>query len=236
MDRHGQLCRSTGKAWFHGYAHFTATQDYPAGDLEITFHLGQYAQTIEIGGLVFVNLGQGVDESKLPVTRITYAGREADAPWRKEAEERIEKFRKGDLNVKVVDAQGRPVAGAAVHVKMTPHAYQFGTFLEDPTAWDNADGEKYRQQVLKWFNRVTVPIYWADWGWPKAKDAYLDRARWAKEHGLYTRGHDIVWPELAVDAQRCPPVRERPGEAAAGHSRSLRGYLHELQAVRIRRL
>jgi len=37
----------------------------------------------------------------------TYEGRNADAPWRKEARARIEKIRKAPLKVQVVDAQGK---------------------------------------------------------------------------------------------------------------------------------
>ncbi len=190
----GGFKAAPGANWFKGYASAVAPRDYAAGEFELTFHLGQSAQTVEMGGLMVVNLGQNVAAAQLPVSRITYAGREPEAPWRKAAEARIEKFRKGDLTVKVTDARGQPLAGLPVRVKMTRHAYQFGTFLEDPTAWLNQDGQNYRAYVEKWFNRVTVPVYWADWGWPGAKLPYLERAAWAQEHGFQVRGHNLVWP------------------------------------------
>jgi hypothetical protein len=173
----GSFAAAPGNHWQKSYAYGVAPRDYSAGEFEVTFHLGQCAQTLEIGGMMAVNLGQNVDPRQLPVTRITYAGRELTAPWREEAAARIEKYRKGDLTVRVTDAHGQPMAGAAVHVKMTRHAYQFGTFLEEPTDWQNQDGENYRNHVGKWFNRVTVPVYWSDWGWPAAKRQYLDRGQ-----------------------------------------------------------
>ena len=60
--------------------------------------------------------------------------------------------------------------------------------------WNNQDGRNYRSQVEKWFNRVTVPVYWADWGWPSTRQKYLNRAAWAQAHGFHIRGHNIVWP------------------------------------------
>ncbi|NBP09197.1 MAG: hypothetical protein EBU76_12170, partial [Gammaproteobacteria bacterium] len=39
----------------------------------------------------------------------TYSGRDATAAWRARAAERIEKYRKGDLTVRVVDASGAEV-------------------------------------------------------------------------------------------------------------------------------
>ena len=190
----GGFTAAPGKNWYRGYTSSVAGRDYAAGEFEIALHLGEYAQTIEFGGLIVVNLGQNIDARQLPVTRITYAGREPGAAWRKEAEARIEKYRKGDLKVRITDAADKPVAGVSVHIRMTRHAYQFGTFLEDPTEWKNQDGQNYRDQVLKWFNRVTTPVYWADWGWPSAKQRYTERAAWAKEHGFHIRGHNIVWP------------------------------------------
>ena len=44
--------------------------------------------------------------------------KKADAPdWRKEAEERIERSRKGEIVIEVVEEKGRPVPGAGVKVE-----------------------------------------------------------------------------------------------------------------------
>jgi endo-1,4-beta-xylanase len=190
----GSFSAAPGRSWSRGYARATAGRDYAPGEFNISFHLGQYAQTLEFGGLVVLNLGPNVDTTRLPITHVTYSGQEPDAPWRKEAEARIEKYRKGDLTVKVVDAAGKPLGGVAVHVQMKRHAYQFGTFLEGPTQWQNEDGQHYREYVQKWFTRVTLPIYWADWGWPKARPQYLERAQWAKDRGFHMRAHNLIWP------------------------------------------
>jgi len=193
---YGGLSASPGKPWQKLYRSFEASDDRKAGDLEISFHLGRAIQTLELGGFAVFNLGQHVDAAKLPVSKVTYAGRELDAAWRKPAQERIEKFRKGDFEVRVTDPSGRPVPNASVRVRMLRHAYQFGTFLEDPALWDNADGLKYRETLRKLFNRVTVPLYWEDWGWdsPEGRDRYLKLARWAHDEGLHTRGHNLIWP------------------------------------------
>ena len=72
------------------------------------------AQTLELGGIAILNLGQGIDPNALPFTPIAYPGQEADAPWRKAAAERIDKIRKGDLTVHVVGADGKPLAGYGI--------------------------------------------------------------------------------------------------------------------------
>jgi hypothetical protein len=64
---------------------------------------------------------------RLPRTPATYAGREPNALWRKEALARIEKIRKADLVVRVVDRNNRPVRNATVAVRMKRHAFPFGS-------------------------------------------------------------------------------------------------------------
>src|SRR4051812_32183009 len=61
-----------------------------------------------------------------------YKGREADAPWRKEAQARIDKFRKADLSIVVNDATGKPVSGADVSIKMKRHAFSWGAATRIP--------------------------------------------------------------------------------------------------------
>src|SRR5438046_29279 len=57
---------------------------------------------------------------------LNYKGREANAAWRKEAEARIEKVRKGEIEVVVNDASGKAISGADVAVKMKRHAFSWG--------------------------------------------------------------------------------------------------------------
>lgn len=190
----GNFSLSPGKDWRKIYYRTVAEQDYEAGTLQMTMHLAYFAQTLEIGGVAMFDFGPSVDQTKLPVSPVTYAGREPDAPWRREAAERIEKYRKGDLTVTVLDAAGRPVAGADVHARMTRHGYQFGTFLEGPALLQNADGEKYRETLKRLYNRVTCPVYWADWGWPNEQKKYLELAQWAFDNHFHIRGHNLIWP------------------------------------------
>jgi hypothetical protein len=186
-----------GKDWQKFYRHLRAEQDLKPGDLNLAFHFGQCAQTLEFGGVVLFDLGQNVDMAKVPVSKITYEGREPEAPWRKAALERIELYRKADFEVQVKDAAGKPVPNATVRVRMLRHAYQFGTYLEGPALWENADGQKYRETLRQFFNRVTVPLYWADWGWdnPETQKNYLKLATLAREMGMHIRGHNLVWPD-----------------------------------------
>jgi GH35 family endo-1,4-beta-xylanase len=211
-DNLGSLNAAPGKEWSRFYLRTVADRDYPAHNIECVFHLGACEQTLEIGGIVAADLGPQVDLRQLPFTHITYDGQAPDAPWRRKALTRIENTRKGDLIVQVLDANGKPVTNAAVHVRMTRHAYQFGTFVEDLVLRENEDGEKYRETVKRLFNRVTCPLYWSDWGWQDQKNRlrYMAIAQWAKENGFYTRGHNLIWPGWRWMPKAMAELKDKP--------------------------
>jgi endo-1,4-beta-xylanase len=194
----GSISAAPRKEWRRFFLLGAAGQDFAAGGYGLTLHLGNQAQTLEVGGVVALKLPGNVDEKKLPFNEVRYPGEEPDAPWRRAARERIEKHRKGDLVVEVRDAAGRPVAGAEVRVRMKRHAYGFGTFLEPLTVGEGPDADRMREWTLRLFNRCTTPIYWADWGWasPQTRERYHRMAQWAKDNGLETRGHVIIYPSF----------------------------------------
>ncbi|MFO1491466.1 MAG: hypothetical protein U1F87_11255 [Kiritimatiellia bacterium] len=92
-----------------------------------------------------VNYGPDFPADRLPKLYAHYEGREPGAPWRAAAAARIEKIRKGDFTLRVVDAAGKPVPGAEVKVALKRHAFGFGTAVT--AQWlnnDSEDGRRYR--------------------------------------------------------------------------------------------
>ena len=188
---------SCGREWKAVFASGVSPQDYPAGIMELSLHLGQQAQVIDLAGVVAINLGPGIDLTKLPTTAISWPGMEANAPWRAEAKRRIERYRMADLQVRVIDAAGKPVAGAVVAVRQQSRAFSIGSFAQGNVLTESSsDGERTRAIFTRLFNRGTCPLYWADWGWPTHRDEYLAIGRWMHEHGLQVRGHVLVYPNF----------------------------------------
>ncbi len=135
-----------------------------------------------------------------PVTLVDdYVGREPDAPWRKAAAERIEKYRKGDLTVVVQGGDGKAVKGAKVSVRMKRHAFWFGSRADVKLiSSDTEDGRRYRENFLELFNYATVnTVYYFQWRTPQlAKRTLaqtLEALPWLEEHGYPMRGHTLVW-------------------------------------------
>jgi endo-1,4-beta-xylanase len=182
--------------WTMLYATGVAKQDYDVGAAHVTVHLAAARQTIEVGNAYAFNLGPEVDQASLPKLKLTYPGREANAPWRAPAKARIEAIRKGDITIKVFDGAGKAVVGAKVHVSMTRHAFRFGSFVGHNITKNDADTAMLRETFPMLFNTATAPIYWSDWGWqtPQNRESYIATMKYLAENKIPWRGHTLIYP------------------------------------------
>lgn len=178
-------------------------QAFARGDLHLKFGLGagDKAQTFEIGGIALYNYQQSQTLSSLPSTELSYDGRATDAPWRAEAEQRIEQYRKGDFSLLVKNSDGLALADAQLDIKFVRHAYHFGTVIAaNRLLASTNNGELYRQNLLNNFNQSGTEndLKWApwvgEWGAGFNQSQTLEALTWLKDKGFYTRGHVLVWP------------------------------------------
>ena len=93
---------------------FIADRAYPAGEWQFNIRVGYAAQVLQIAGAEVRNYRKSIDIHSLPRMRLSYDGREPDAPWLKAALDRIEQIRKGNLTIQVKDPSGKPIPGAVV--------------------------------------------------------------------------------------------------------------------------
>lgn len=178
----------------------TARRGFKAGDVKFIIGVGgTQPQVIELGGLQVLNYGKKINEQQLPFTRKTYEGRELNASWRKAATERIEKYRKGNLNIEVTYANGKPVKGANLDIKMQRHSYSFGTEVNSlffAKSEGTPDGVKYREAVKKYFNEGVIGngLKWIAWENPERRQEAIQTVQWLRDNHLKVRGHNLVWP------------------------------------------
>jgi endo-1,4-beta-xylanase len=183
------------KGWKRYDVPFKAAEDLTADESVLHFRMGYPPQIFEIGGIALTKWGPEVALSALPRTLAFYPGMESDAAWRKDAEKRIEKIRKGDLSVNVVDAAGKSVSGAIVAVRMKRHSFGFGSAVAaEALLQPGADGDKYRDFVATNFNRVVMEndLKWPQW--EENPERSKRGVAWLREKGIEVRGHNLVWP------------------------------------------
>jgi endo-1,4-beta-xylanase len=184
----------------------------PGGQTLAAFQFGFSPQTVELAGFRLVRFPSNTPLGSLPRTRSDYPGQEANAPWRKAAEARIERIRKGDFTVTVTDGAGRPVASQNVTFRLQRHAFSWGTAVDSATLFlPGADGDRYRQLLKQHFNLAVIenhlkwPFY-EEWG----KEDGLRSVKWLRDNGFRVRGHNIIWPGTSNMPKDFPQLRSNP--------------------------
>ncbi len=193
---------------------FTMAYDFPPGSAELLLMPGMQVQRMEIANVQLKRAPEGSNIRDIPVEGFFYRGREPDAAWRKTAAQRIDRIRKSEVRVLLADADGRPVANAEVRLTLLRHAFRFGSAIDAGfVLGEGNDSERYREVFLRHFN-AAVPEN--DLKWKALEGEWegftMDRALklldWCAAHGLYTRGHTLVWPSWPMLPERLEPHRE----------------------------
>ena len=188
-----------GEGWRKIYMPFTAK----AGYSRVRIRLGYAVQTIEIGGFEIINYEDKVAVEELPQSSIMefYDGKTVfikDEQWRKDAWERIEQIRKGDITVIVKDAAGNPVSGARVNISMYEHEFQWGSMLNfnnvNVSKPENINKYKVAASILFNGGVLENALKWNEY----EKSGGASRARMqidtAKALNIkYLRGHTLMW-------------------------------------------
>jgi len=152
--------------------------------------LGYYEQTIEIGGYKIVNYKQKVEIKDLP-TLAKVNGIEKDAQWRREAWDRIEKIRKGDITVTVKDKNGNVIPNATVKLDMYETEFEWGTAIGGELVRNDEQGEKLRENIVKYFNAGVMENN-LKWAFYEKNTAQTDAIyNFIKNNLKYQRGHAI---------------------------------------------
>ena len=170
---------------------------YDAGTVQVSIHLGLARQTVELGPMLLIDAGPAdrVDLRQLPMNEIRWPGMEPDAPWRTEAGRRIDQHRRRDLRLVLRTPEGTPVRDTPVRLTQRRRTSSIGSFSGYALLREDADGARLRDTYARLFDRVTVPLYWADWGWLSQEDRYVALASWAAaQQPMDVRGHVLIYP------------------------------------------
>jgi GH35 family endo-1,4-beta-xylanase len=119
-------------------------------------------------------------------------------------------FRQCQATLTVTDAAGKPLANAPISVEMTRHKFLFGcNAYALGSAGDPALEQEYRKRFCDLLNYATLPFYWGSYE-PQLgqtrQEIVAENARWCQSHWLHTKGHPLVWHEIAPKwAMDMPP-------------------------------
>lgn len=200
------LTTEIGTEWQQFVAPFNADFDYAAKQLNFGFHTGYKAQSIQIAGIALIDFKNQYTIDRFPIElHQNYAGSEANAAWRSEADQRIEQIRKANFTVNVKKANGDPVSGATVKMEMLEHEFKFGSAVTaNRIAGNKQQDNTYQQKIFDFdgkghgFNEVVFEndMKWDAWEekWFVSNAEVAKATSWLNDRGVAVRGHNLVWP------------------------------------------
>ncbi len=118
-----------------------------------------------------------------------------------QAAENAQKYRQGDVVVRVESADGAPLSGVVIEAQQVRQDFLFGCIgfgLVNGPPEDEAD--LFHQRFLDLFNLVVLPFYWSSYEPQPGKtleEPVMRAARWCRDHHIVTKGHPLVWSNEA---------------------------------------
>lgn len=109
--------------------------------------------------------------------------------------------------LRVLDAQGRPMAHTKLHLDQQTHDFGFGCGAFDalPHANEKKGDPFFRDRMEKWlglFNYGTLPFYWGRYEPEEGKPEFestMNAARFLVDHGVRLKGHPLCWHTVCAD-------------------------------------
>ena len=193
--------------WTQYFIAIEASNNYSPNALTFGFHLGNVAQSFQLGGLTALNLSDqyNLGDISFAISADAYGGSQDNAPWRAEAANRIETLRKADMNITVVDMNGNAIPNATVRVEMQEHDFGFGSaMVMCRFPGNNCFNQTYIQKIKNLdgqghgFNAAVSEnaLKWDGWeeGWAGSTGQIVNGVEWLDNQGIDVRGHTLVWP------------------------------------------
>jgi hypothetical protein len=113
---------------------------------------------------------------------------------------RIEKHRKADATIRLLDSRGRPVRNRRVQVEFVRHAFLFGANIFPLYDFEGAQHETYGRRFRDLLNYATLGFYWGAYepeqGRTTGRERQMRIAQWCRQYGIATKGHPLVWHEV----------------------------------------
>ena len=114
---------------------------------------------------------------------------------------------KASAVLRVLDAQGRPVANTKLHLAQQTHDFLFGCGAFDALPYANEkQGDPFLvDRMAKWlrlFNYGTLPFYWGRYEPEEGSPAFettMNAARFLVEKGVRLKGHPLCWHTVCAD-------------------------------------
>ncbi len=200
--------QSFSSEWQTYYLPFQANRYIKKKDLGIVIQYGYRPQSFLLKDVKFEVFTEGTKLESLPKTEITYAGMEANAQWRKEANRRIDSIRKGGFAIQFFK-NGKPLVNKTVNVKLKRHQFPFGARMAAEDIVNNTDDYK---NFKKAFNSLVLgnDLKIKHWNRKDKREQTLKALDILKTEGYPVKGHVLIWPGFNYLTKQIRKSKDNP--------------------------
>ncbi|NTV84153.1 MAG: glycoside hydrolase family 10 [Bacteroidales bacterium] len=133
----------------------------------------------------------------IPYSLLSQDVQQTEARMMKQAEENIEKYRKGNVTIQFKSRDGKMIKNAKVDIHQKTHDFLFGCIIFDLIGNENNyKPDLFRERFKNIFNLAVFPFYWPGYesrqGFTQWEDM-LKTIDWCEANGITTKGHPLVW-------------------------------------------
>lgn len=194
--------------WQKYYFYIVTGLTYDANNYQLCYRWGYNLQELEVADFRFDIYSNESGVYDLPEPTPEYKGIEDDAIWRKEAYKRIEKYRKNDMVINVVDENGNPVENAEVNAKMTDSEMLWGGLMwgtDFAKDYDTATGyspeteKKLELYKENGFNMLVCGNENKPSGILYGADDLAETINWCIANNFKYRAHAYIWEPFSND-------------------------------------
>jgi len=148
-------------------------------------------QKAALGSIFFILL------SALSLQAQSQSVKEAEDRLMNQANQNIEKYRKGNVSVRFVAKAGSTLQGASLEVVQQTHDFLFGCIIFDLIRDENSfRQDQFKKRFKSLFNFAVFPFYWPGYESRQGMPGWADMLpvlEWCRLNGITTKGHPLVW-------------------------------------------
>lgn len=159
----------------------------------------------------------------------------------------IEKYRKGDGRIRIVDKDGAPIPGAKISLDQKTHEFRFGAnlFMLDELETEEKN-EKYKAYFADVFNMATLPFYWDALEPRKGETRYTKDSpkiyrrpnidlciEYCDKHGIEPREHALAYDQFFPEWLCGASVEETKRELERRYAEISERYADKIRTIEV---
>ncbi|WDE98469.1 endo-1,4-beta-xylanase [Lentisphaera profundi] len=207
-----KLLTQLSDEWQHVQIPVKLSKDIHDYKGRIAISLGGQDHHFKLAKMQVSYFGKNKQLSSLPKSKFVF--KPMSEREQHEADERIEKIRKGDFTLAFVDSSGKPLTAAQIEINQVEHSFPFGSAIST-LVFQRHISDREREQYFKYFeenfNKAVFEnaMKWRDKNYKE--NGHTEKIlSFLEEKNIPYRGHVLTWPSFKKSPAYLQTLKDKP--------------------------